>query len=89
MLYVDPAFARRGAGTALLDALARIAQSRGAQKLTSEVSDNARPLFDKQGFVAQRRNLMPVGEEWLANTTMTKPLAPANGKPANDKPTTH
>jgi putative acetyltransferase len=89
MLYVDPAFARRGIGTALIDALGRIAQSRGATRLTSEVSDNAKPLFDREGFVAQRRNLAPIADEWLANTTMTKPLAPANAKPASDKPATH
>jgi putative acetyltransferase len=44
--------------------------------LTSEVSDTARPLFERQGFQAQRRNLVQLDDEWLANTTMTKRLAP-------------
>jgi putative acetyltransferase len=75
MLYVDPGFARRGIGALLIDALARLAVGRGAKQLTSDVSDTARPSFEKQGFVAQRRNLVQVGEEWLANTTMVKPVA--------------
>jgi putative acetyltransferase len=75
MLYVDPEFARRGIGALLIDALARLAAGRGAKQLTSEVSDTARALFERQGFVAQRRNLIQVGSEWLANTTMVKPLA--------------
>jgi putative acetyltransferase len=75
MLYVDPGFARRGIGALLIDALSRLAVGRGAKHLTSDVSDTARPSFEKQGFVAQRRNLVQVGEEWLANTTMVKPVA--------------
>ncbi len=84
MIYVDPDFARRGVGAALLDALVRLAAARGAKTLASEVSDTARPLFERQGFQAQRRNLVQLDDEWLANTTMTKRLAPPDdaNKPA-------
>ena len=75
LLYVDPRFARRGVGAALIDALARLAEARGAECLTSEVGDAARSLFERQGFVAQRRNLVQLDDQWLANTTMTKRLA--------------
>jgi putative acetyltransferase len=74
MLYVDPEFARRGVGAFLIDALTRLAAGRGAKQLTSDVSDTARSVFEKQGFVAQRRNLVERDGEWLANTTMVKPL---------------
>jgi putative acetyltransferase len=74
MLFVDPAHARKGVGTALIDALVRIASARGAERLTSEVSDTAKPLFERQRFVAQRRNLVAEGDEWLGNTTMTRTL---------------
>jgi putative acetyltransferase len=74
MLYVDPAFAGRGAGRALVDALIRLAGARGAQRLTAEASEGAKPLFERLGFQAQKRNLVRVGDEWLANTTMTKSL---------------
>jgi putative acetyltransferase len=75
MLFVDPEFARQGAGGALIEALTRLAQARGAKRLTVDASDSARPLFDRQGFSAERRNLVRVGDQWLANTTMVKTLA--------------
>jgi putative acetyltransferase len=74
MLFVDPEFARQGVGRALVDALTRLALARGAKRLTAEASDVARPLFERQDFTAQRRNLVRVGDHWLANTTMTKIL---------------
>jgi len=77
MLYVDPAYVRRGVGAALIDALTRLATARGAKQLTSDVSDTARATFERQGFVAQRRNMIQLGGEWLANTTMIKALAAA------------
>ncbi len=85
LLHVDPRYARRGVGAALIDALARLAEARSAQRLTSDVSDTARPLFERQGFLAQRRNLVQLDDQWLANTTMTKRLAPT---PADARPPT-
>ena len=74
MLFVDPEYARKGAGIALVEALTRLAGARGATTLTVEASDVAKPLFDRLGFVAQKRNLKRVADQWLANTTMTKTL---------------
>jgi putative acetyltransferase len=74
MLFVDPEFARQGVGRALIDALTRLAGARGAKRLTAEASDVARPLFERQGFTAEKRNLVRKGDQWLANTSMTKPL---------------
>jgi len=86
MLYVDPAFARRGIGAMLIDALSRLAAGRGAGQLSAEVSDTARTVFEKQGFAAQRRNLVQLDGEWLANTTMVRPLIPSGaGRPANSR----
>ena len=84
MLFVDPEFARQGAGGALIEALTKLAQARGAKRLTVDASDSARPLFERQGFTAERRNLVRVGDQWLANTTMAKALA---GEPT--PPTRH
>ena len=75
MLFVDPEFARQGAGRALIEALTKLAQARGAKRLTVEASDVAKALFERQGFTSQQRNLVRVGDQWLANTTMTKTLA--------------
>jgi putative acetyltransferase len=74
MLFVAPEFARQGVGRTLVDALTRLAQARGAKRLTTEASDVAKPLFERQGFTAQKRNLVRKRDQWLANTTMTKTL---------------
>ena len=85
MIYVDPRFGRRGVGSTLIDALTRLAAARGAELVTSEASDTARPLFERHGFVAQLRNLVQIDDQWLANTTMTKRLA----SPRGEEPTRH
>jgi putative acetyltransferase len=79
MLYVHPAAAGHGVGTMLIDALEKLAASRGARRLTADVSDSAQEFFRHRGFVPQQRNSVPVGDEWLANTTMEKPLAAKAG----------
>jgi putative acetyltransferase len=74
MLYVHPAASGQGAGAMLCDALEKLAAARGTKELTVEASDSARGFFEKRGFVARTRNSVLVGGEWLANTTMVKPL---------------
>jgi putative acetyltransferase len=59
----------------LADALEKLAGARGAAHLTSDVSDNAVPFFQKRGYEPQSRNSVIIGDEWLANTTMRKALA--------------
>ena len=56
-------------------------EARGAGPKTSRMlhelgSDTALGFFQKRGYVAQQRNTVTVGGEWLANTTMHKQLAP-------------
>jgi putative acetyltransferase len=75
MLYVHPAAAGQGAAALLCDALEKLAAARGAKELTVDASDTASGFFEKRGFVAKTRNTVTIGGEWLANTTMTKPLA--------------
>ncbi len=79
MLYVHPAAAGQGAGAMLCDALEKLAAARGAKQLTVDASDTARGFFEKRGFTAKTRNTVTMGDEWLANTTMTKPLAAKEG----------
>ena len=75
MLYVHPAAVGQGVGAMLVDALEKLAGSRGAAKLIVDASDSARGFFENRGYVAQQRNTVSVGDEWLANTTLHKPLA--------------
>ena len=75
MVYVHPAAPGQGVGTMLVDALERLARSRGAARLTADVSDSAQDFFRRRGFSPRQRNSVPFGGEWLANTTMEKQLA--------------
>ena len=80
MLYVHPAAAGQGAGAMLCDALEKLAAARGTRELSVEASDTARSFFERRGFAAQSRNTVFLAGEWLANTTMVKPLERNVGK---------
>jgi putative acetyltransferase len=80
MLYVHPAAAGQGAAAMLCDALEKLAAARGSKELTVDASDTARGFFERRGFVAKTRNTVTLGDEWLANTTMVKPLAAPPGR---------
>jgi len=80
MLYVHPSVAGQGVGATLCDALEKLAGARGAGILKVDASDTAHEFFRKRGYVAQQRNSVNVGGEWLANTTMHKTLS------SGDKP---
>ncbi len=75
MLYVHPHAVSQGVGSALIDALERLAKARGAEALTVDASDTAHEFFSRRGYADVRRNTVPFGDVWLSNTTMTKPFA--------------
>jgi putative acetyltransferase len=75
MLYVHPGAAGQGVASMLVEALEKLAGGRGAKSLTVDASDNAQEFFAKRGYVAKQRNTVTINGEWLANTTMQKPLA--------------
>jgi putative acetyltransferase len=58
-----------------------LAAARGAKEVAVEASDTASGFFEKRGYIAKSRNTVFRAGEWLANTTMVKPLA-ATGGPA-------
>jgi putative acetyltransferase len=80
MLYVHPAAAGQGVAAMLCDALERLAAARGSKELTVDASDTARGFFERRGFAAKTRNTVTLGDEWLANTTMVKPLTAPAGR---------
>jgi putative acetyltransferase len=75
MLYVHPAATGQGAAAMLIDAIEKLAGARKTEALTVDARDTARGFFEKRGYIAQQRNTVTVGDEWLANTTLTKQLA--------------
>jgi putative acetyltransferase len=79
MLYVHPTATGQGAAAMLCDALEKLATARGAKELTVDASDTASGFFEKRGYTARSRNTVTVAGEWLANTTMTKPLVAKEG----------
>jgi putative acetyltransferase len=73
-LYVHPAVVGQGVGSVLANALEKVAGGRGVATLKVDASDTASGFFAKRGYVPQQRNSVRRGDEWLANTTMHKPL---------------
>ena len=76
MLYVHPDYAGEGIGTALVDAVEKIAAARGAETLTADASNSAVTFFERLGYEQTSRNSVPIAEQWLSNTTMKKRLNP-------------
>jgi putative acetyltransferase len=75
-LYVHPAVARTGVASALVDAIEKLAASRGTTTLVTDASDTAKPFFEAHGYHAMHRNTIEIEGEYLGNTRMTKTLAP-------------
>src|SRR5947209_18906914 len=68
MLYVHPAAGGQGVGTMLIDALEKLAGSRGAARLTDDVSDGAQEVLKLRCFAANQRNSAPLANEELGKT---------------------
>ena len=76
LLFVHPHHEREGIGTAIADALERIAAARGASEISVDASETAAPFFEERGYVGMQRNSIPLDDQWLTNTTMKKKLTP-------------
>ena len=63
MLYVHPAFARKGVATQLCDALEKLAAARKAVILTADVSDSAQAFFAARNYQPLQRNMVFLGDE--------------------------
>jgi putative acetyltransferase len=75
MLYVDPAFARRGIATALIDRLCRLATEGGAEAIVTDASITARPVFERHGFVVLEEQTPVVRGIAMTNFRMRRLLA--------------
>lgn len=76
MLFVDPRAQGRGVARTLLTHVETEARLRNLDRLTSDASLAARPVFERQGFTAVLMRAVPVRGEVLTNFRMVKRLSP-------------
>jgi putative acetyltransferase len=79
MLYVDPAFTRRGIATALIDRLCRLATEGGAVAIETDASTTARPAFERHGFVVLEEQTPVVRGIAMTNFKMRRLLGERAG----------
>ena len=75
--YVDPAHARRGVMTEIMEAVKQEANEMGLTKLFAEVSKTARPFFERHGFVWVQDNRVSIDGISLENFVMHCDLSEA------------
>lgn len=74
MMYVHPAFQRRGVARALLRAVEGAARAQNLDRLYSEVSLTARPFFEAHGFRILKEERVLHRGETFRRYRMEKPL---------------
>ncbi|MBZ2194991.1 GNAT family N-acetyltransferase [Ruania sp. N2-46] len=74
MMFVDPAYARRGIATALLEHVVSAAVGRGLTELTVHASLTAKPFFERHGFVVDAQRFPVRGGVRLTNFDMRRVL---------------
>ncbi len=72
MLFVDPAFGRRGIATALLQWAHAEAKRLGSSTLSTRASITARPLFEAHGFVVDAKRHPIVDGVVMENYAMSR-----------------
>lgn len=79
MLFVDPAVARRGVATALLEWVTTTARQLGAVELSTHASLTARPFFEAHGFTVVVEQQPVLRGVTLTNFVMRRDLERADG----------
>lgn len=76
---MDPAFARRGIATALIDRLCRLWTEGGAEVIETDASITARPVFERHGFVVLEEQTPVVRGVAMTNFKMRRLLGERAG----------
>lgn len=71
-VFVHPDWARRGLATALVRAAERAAAAAGCPHLYVRANINAVPLYEKMGYRAEARGMMPAGDAELPVVYMSR-----------------
>lgn len=74
MLYCDPDHAGRGIAGRLLAAIEARARAAGLERLHTEASETARPVFERAGYTAVLRRALEIDGVAIHNWKMEKPL---------------
>jgi putative acetyltransferase len=77
MLYVRKDAVGRGVGKRLCQAVEQKARGLGLERIFTEASITARPIFEQQGFRVLHRNDLVVRGVGMSNFSMEKPLEPS------------
>jgi putative acetyltransferase len=77
MLFVEPAFARRGVGRALLKHIEAEARAAALPRLYAEASITAKPAFVSEGYTVITRQDVFIGDVALTNYRIEKVLRAA------------
>lgn len=81
MLYVHPDFQRRGVARSLLTRIEQLARDRGLERLHTQASITARPVFEAQGFSVIAAQTVARRGESFTNYRMEKRLDAPNACP--------
>jgi GNAT superfamily N-acetyltransferase len=76
MLFVAKDRQRQGVASALLERVEAEARDLGLDRLTTEASLTARPVFERYGFAVVARQEVAIRNQRLTNFRMTKRLLP-------------
>lgn len=71
-LYCDPAHAGRGIGGRLLEEVELVARELGQDRLYTEASELARPVFERAGYAVTKRREFSIGDVPIHNYAMEK-----------------
>ena len=74
MLFVSPAFGRRGVASRLLDEVESRARAAGLDTLTVSASLLLRPLLERRGFVVEKQLAPEINSVTLVSFAMRKSL---------------
>ncbi|HWW65163.1 MAG TPA: GNAT family N-acetyltransferase [Sphingomonadaceae bacterium] len=75
LAFVRPEVAGKGVGWRLYRTIERLAEERGATRLTAHASKTARPFFERQGWIVDRQQSVVRRNVELINFKMSKELA--------------
>ena len=72
--FVSPTVGRKGIGSMLMEKILETAASRGTESLFADVSLNAKPFFEKWGFMTETLQTVSIRGVNLVNAKMRKAL---------------